>query len=302
VERPPASSRPAGKEERDQSDGGSPPTPAAATVIETADAQAQTAADGVQLFLHPQPSVRSALRPAENQRRRPPPPPPKAAATASHARAQQVGRTVASSYDDGDSYYDDDGSFASSSVSEGYGAQGGGGGRIRERRLLPPPPVVFIEGEGRNASWRPSDDDRLGDTRLILTAAATQGDGNGDEKLGGPGDASPDALEIRLTTGRLEATADSEPEKLGQSEGGQDDVWVELAGMLAVTASDPTAGQPSPSVAATAAAATEGGSASSAEVPAVSQELVGLMREVVGQQKEMGEERSALMQVRKEAF
>ncbi len=345
VERPPASDREAGEEERDQRDGGNPPTSApatAATVIETADAQAQTAADGVQLFLHPQPSVRSALRRADDQRSLQPAA-AKVPASAPNTRAQQTGRRISRSYgdDDGHYFYDDDGSFESSSVSEGYGAAGGGGGgRIGGWRLSPPPPVVFIEGEGRNASWRPSDDDRLlrrdggsggggggggvgggdggggdggteamrevlsgGDARLILTAAAGRGDGGGDDALGGPNDASPDLHEIRLTTGRLEAAPESELEKLGDGGNGQDDVWVELAGMLAMTASDQTAGQPKPAAAAAGETpAAERGSSSSAEVPAVSQELVGLMREVVGQQKEMGEERSALMQVRREAL
>lgn len=181
--------------------------------------------------------------------------------------------------------------------------------------MSPPPPVVFIEGEGRNVSWRPADDDQLlrldgssgraaglrgggggsaesnrqvvdgGDAGLIFPAA-TGGDGEENE-MAGEENASPGARAIRVTTGRLEV-AGSGSEKLAV--GVQDDVWVELAGMLALSASESPAGS-SNALASTENPAVE-------EKPAVSPELLGLMREVVGQQKEMGEERSALMQVR----
>ncbi|CAN0311000.1 unnamed protein product, partial [Pylaiella littoralis] len=175
--------------------------------------------------------------------------------SASNAKGQQTGRSVDNGGGGGD--YFDDASFLSSSVSA---SEGGGdlGRQFCRQRVSPPPPVVFIEGEGRNVSWRPRDDDRLlrrdvgggaggaevmrgvpdgGDARLILTATGGgRDDGEGGDE--GAGEAEP--REIRVTTGQLES-AGSESENLGARRV-RDEVWVELAGMLALSTSEPTAG------------------------------------------------------------
>ena len=309
------------KRERDDDDGNNLPQESAARPVarpvETADAQAQTATDGVRLFLQPQPAVRDAFRAAEGRRRTSPRRMP---ASVSAAQAQQTGTDA-----------DDGSSTASTSAGDGSSLDPRIGGR---RLLSPPPPVVFIEGEGRNVSWQPADDDRLlrldggstgrlaglrgggtarsggggGSTEEIqggfdggdaeLTFVADTGGGGGREnETAGEENASPETRATRGRTGRLEV-AGSEPE--GLAAGVQDDdVWVELAGMLALSASESPAGQQSNELASTETPAAAGGAAATPleQKPAVSPELLALMREVVGQQKEMGEERSALMQV-----
>eukprot|EP00752_Nemacystus_decipiens_P005969 g5391.t1 len=282
------------REERDD-DEDSPSAPPAVRPVETADAQAQTASDGVQLFLQPRPAVRDAFRAAEDQGR---PLSNRVPASVSMASAQQTGRTNVG-----------DGPSTSSSASDGDDS--GPGRRFGGWRLSPPPPVVFVEGEGRNVSWRPADDDRLlrpagasgeseeairvgVDAKLVLTADA-EGGGGKENEAAGEENASPETRGIQVTNGRLEV-AGSESEMLAA--GVQDDVWVELAGMLALSASQSPAGQQSNELASTDAPAATAGKAVAPfpEQPAVSPELLNLMREVVGQQKEMGEERSALMQ------
>lgn len=274
----------------------------------TVDAQAQTADDRVHLFLHPPPTIGDALRTAADKRQAVPKAVP---ANKCNDQAQQTRRGM----DHGGSRYFDDASFTSSSVSEG---DVGLGGRLRGgRHESPPPPVVFIEGEGRNAAWRPSDDDRLlrgggggngggslrsggvtsgagaevmrevvdgGNARLVLISAA--------EDKGAVADSGPRT--IRVTNGRLEASA-SESEQFAA--GLHDDVWVELAGMLGLSASEPSAaGLSNTSAPAEPPPAGEEVKPLT-KVPMVSPELLDLMREVVGQQRDMGEERSALLQV-----
>ncbi|CBN74090.1 hypothetical protein Esi_0012_0173 [Ectocarpus siliculosus] len=269
--------------DNDDEEGGRGSRPVARSV-DTADAQAQTAADGVQLFLHPQPAIREALRVPANQ------PSPEGHAVGAHQQTRSTGNVVE------EHYYLDDASFLSS-VSGGGEEDGSGLGRQLGGRLhvSPPGPVVFVEGEGRNRYWRPADDDRLlrgeggssaaafgatsatgasgaealhsGDARLILAAKEDNDDGRPER-------------EIRLTTGRLEAAAVA-PESV------QDGAWVELAGMLAMSAAPPTA---RPSISETLSGEGQAGK-SSTEAAAASPELLDLMREVVGQQREMGEER-----------
>lgn len=279
--------------DNDGDEGGRGSRPVARSV-ETADAQAQTAADGVQLFLHPQPAVREALRVGANQ------PSPKGHTAGAHHETRSTGNVV-------EEHYLDDASFLSSVSGGGEEDDSGLGRQLGGRRHVSPPgPVVFVEGEGRNRYWRPADDDRLlrgeggssaaafgatsatgaggaealdsGDARLILAAKEEGREENDD---GRP------EREIRLTTGRLEAATVA-------SESVQDGAWVELAGMLAMSAAPPTA---RPSISETPSGEGQAGKSSTEAAPA-SPELLDLMREVVGQQREMGEERSALMQAR----
>ncbi|CAN0530412.1 unnamed protein product, partial [Ectocarpus sp. 12 AP-2014] len=280
--------------DNDGDEGGRGSRPVARSV-ETADSQAQTAADGVQLFLHPQPAIREALRVGANQ-----PSPKGHAAGAHHQQTRSTGNVV-------EEHCLEDASFLSSASGGGEEDDSSLGRQLGGRRHVSPPgPVVFVEGEGRNRSWRPADDDRLlrgkggssaaafgatsatgaggaevldgGDARLIL--AAMEGDREEDD------DGRPER-DVRLTTRRLEAAAVA-PESV------QDGAWVELAGMLAMSAAPPTA---RPSISETPSDESEGQAGkSSTEAAAASPELVDLMREVVGQQREMGEERSALMQ------
>ncbi|CAB1120263.1 unnamed protein product [Ectocarpus sp. CCAP 1310/34] len=270
--------------DNDGDEGGRGSRPVARSV-ETADAQAQTAADGVQLYLHPQPAIRKALRLGANQ-----PSPKGHAAGAHHQQTRSAGNVV-------EEHYLDDASFLSLSRQLG--------GR---RHVSPPGPVVFVEGEGRNRSWRPADDDRLlrgegGSSAAAFGATSATGAGGAEDLDGGDArlilaakeggreeddDGRPER-DIRLTTGRLEAAAVA-PESV------QNGAWVELAGMLAMSAAPPTA---RPSISETPSGEGEGQAGkNSTEAAAASPELLDLMREVVGQQREMGEERSALMQAR----
>ncbi|CAM9188640.1 unnamed protein product [Ectocarpus sp. 4 AP-2014] len=263
--------------------------------VETADAQAQTAADGVQLFLHPQPAIREALRAGANQ-----PSPTRHAAGAHHQQTKSTGNVFGE-------HYLDDASFLSSVSGGGKEDDSSLGRQLGGRRHVSPPgPVVFVEGEGRNRSWRPADDDRLlrgegGSSAAAFGATSATGAGGAEVLDGGDArlivaakeggreeddDGRPER-DIRLTTGRLEAAVEA-PESV------QDGAWVELAGMLAMSAAPPTA---RPSISETPSGEVQAGK-NSTEAAAASPELLDLMREVVGQQREMGEERSALMQAR----
>lgn len=320
----PAASRKLVDEDKgDQGDDGKiSPSVAPTPRIKTADAQAQTATDGVQLYFQPQPTVRDALRTIEEGNHQTIP--TASLPSASNAKGQQTERSEDGGGDGGSGgHYFDESSFSSSSVSDGGGDLGRS--QLCPRQISPPPPVVFIEGEGRNASWRPSDDDRLirrggdgsggcgggggagdgyedvlrevpggGDGGRVLTVTGRGGDeGRGGDK--GEGVAEP--REIRVTAGQLEY-AGSEPESESLGARVQDEVWVQLAGMLGLSTSEPTTGQSK----ANGTAAAEASAAAEAfhpveQAPTVSLELMDLMREVVGQQKGIGEERSALMQV-----
>ncbi|CAN0206985.1 unnamed protein product [Scytosiphon promiscuus] len=274
---------------------------------EMIDAQAQTANDRVHLFLHPEPSIEDVLRTAADERR---PIRKEVLTSKSIAQVQKTRRGMVC----GHRRSFDDTSFTSSSVSErdsGLSHRLGNG-----RRESPPPPVVFIEGEGRNASWRPSDDDRLlrrdrggngdktfrrggttssaradvirevgdaGDTRLVLITAAEDKEEVVNSK--------PQA--VRVSTEGLEA-ASSTAQQLAAGE--HNAAWVELAGLLGLSASEPTG----TGLSRTLAPAVQP-SAGKTERPltnasVVYPELVGFMREIVGQQRDMGQERSALLQ------
>lgn len=287
----------------DQNDDDVTPPLAPTPAVETADAQAQTAIDGVQLYFQPQPTVRDPLGAIEEEI--PQTSPTKTLPSASNTHVQRTERSAENG--DGGGHYFDDASFSSSSVSDG----GGDLGRQLSRRWVsPPPPVVFIEGEGRNVSWRPSDDDRLlrrsgggggeevmeeapglGGARLFTTTGGDGDDGAGEEEGEEVGKAEPREIRVGLL-----ASAGLEP--VNPEAHVQDQVWVQLAGMLALSASESTAGLPTGQATAAAGKPSIEKEVDPLEQAAtVSPELLNLMREVVGQQKEMGEERSALIQV-----
>lgn len=285
--------------------------------IQTADAQAQAATDGVTLFLHQQPAFPPALRDQEEHRRSEVEIPILAGRSGHQDGHSQTMGIV------GGQGGNESASFASSVSGED------GLGPLGTRRVSPPPPVVFLEGEGRNIYWRPSDDDRLlkagggvtpgvplgggggsGSGVVRLSASRSSGDvlremlEGGDAKpisvvqgdAGEEGDAGgKTSSAIRVTAGGIE-TADE-----GQRRG---DRWADLAGMLALSATvaieteAPQADEErdkGEKVGETLAGAL---APTAAPPPTASPELLDLMREVVGQQKGLGEERAALMQVR----
>lgn len=315
---PAASFKVAGEEKGDEGgdDKITPPVAPSPTVKTTADAQAQTALDGMQLYFQPQPTVRDALRTIEEENRQTIPS-TISLPSASNAKGQQTERWADGGGGSKGNYLDDS-SFSSSSVSEGGGDLGRN--QLCPRQVSPPPPVVFIEGEGRNTSWRPSDDDQLlqrgggggagagdsdtlreapdgGDGGRVLTVTGEGGDDGGG---GNKSEGVAEPREIRVTTGRLQsAGSGSETGSEGLGARVQDEVWVQLASMLALSTSEQTAGQTKAGDTAAAEAPASDAAAFHPveQAPTVSPELLDLMREVVGQQKGIGEERSALMQV-----
>eukprot|EP00904_Undaria_pinnatifida_P008910 jgi/Undpi1/5149/HiC_scaffold_19.g08500.m1 len=297
--------------------------------VETADAQAQTATGEVQLFLPPQPAVQDALKIQDRRLVQPVVDTPLVSKPAARAQGRSAGGdNHHRDRGDGDGYDGEASPVSLSSLSLSVSEEDRLHPLRGARRVSPPPPVVFLEGGGRNATWRPSDDDRLlrsggrsggggggggggaeersgscgvpsigaeamrevgdgggegrGDARLVITAAAGAEEGNGE---GGS------TRTLRLTTGRLEAAQEV-------NEGG----WVELDDMLPLTAAATMTEAAAASEMADAVGETPavGGDAKPwggvSASPTVSPELLDLMREVVGQQKELGVERSALMQ------
>lgn len=331
-----------------------------ASPVEKADAHAQTVTGEVQLFLPPQPAVQDALRSQDRLRRRPFGETP----LGSKPVPVRMGRGVR--VDNRNRHYDE---YYRDGGSGGGGNNGDGGGGDdpsplspsssffmstedsphplhAARRVFPPPPVVFLEGEGRNASWRPSDDDRLlrrrgrtdsgggggggvrseaagteegrpgscgvpsfgakamrevdggngggegrGDESAKLVIAAPDGEGveEGEGEVGGEGGGGAAARTLRLTTGRLEPASEV---------GAESGEWVELGGMLRLSAAATRAAEIADAVE-EPPAAVEGDEKplGGVSASAVSPELLDLMREVVVQQKELSVERSALMQV-----
>ena len=296
--------------------------------VETADAQAQTATGEVQLFLPPQPAVQDALKIQDLRLVQPVVDTPLVSKPAARAQGRSAGGdNHHRDRGDGDGYDGEASPVSLSSLSLSVSEEDRLHPLRGARRVSPPPPVVFLEGGGRNATWRPSDDDRLlrsggksggggggggaeersgscgvpsigaeamrevgdgggegrGDARLVITAAAGAEEGNGE---GGS------TRTLRLTTGRLEAAQEV-------NEGG----WVGLDDMLPLTAAATMTEAAAASEMADAVGETPavGGDAKPwggvSASPTVSPELLDLMREVVGQQKELGVERSALMQV-----
>lgn len=280
--------------------------------VETADAQAQTGVDGqAQIFLPPPPpppAVHDTLKGEEERRRGTGSPVSGGGAGRPPHRDEMRGADAAMrSGHDGFSF------ASSSSGEEGVGRPPG---------VFPPPPVVFLEGEGRNAAWLPSDDNRLleatGGRGGAAAAVGTGARGHVDQaeallevleggegrlvvaaRCGEDGVAGAPARVTRVTAGRLEAG------RLEAASGpaGQDGGWVELAGMLALsavaTAAEGAEGEAPPEEGEMEKPpSTEASTpAVSFSTPTVSPELLDLMREVVGQQKVLGEERSALMEV-----
>ena len=326
-----------------------PAGPEKAPAAEKADAEAQTVTDGVQLFLQPGPTVESALRGEQRQLRMGKPSPP--SSPASHPSRKPHAKDVGSrgTTTGGGGLEKSPLTLSSCSLSlEEYDCFRAACG---SRGVFPPPPVVFLEGEGRNASWKPCDDDRLlttpggGGGRVGCcgrTAAlgmrrdknSTTTNSGGLRSEGGcveGGLVSDDGLGCRVvgtaqgvdaggidtsvgiesgnivvTAGDLEAvTSLALPHEAG------DDRWANLEGMLALSAAD----------AAVEVRAGRGGQEtcpieeaqeksakievslpevrSTAAEAGVTPELLKLMREVVEQQRDLGEERSALMQARR---
>lgn len=129
----------------------------------------------------------------------------------------------------------------------------------------------------------------------------------------GPGDTKPALITILPTGPGLEPPAPPQLLPLSVSRGAVqededndgNDQWVNVEGMLrlaaAVATDEPTTVAHAPAAAAVAAAADgeehDRGRREALSAAVVAPELLKLMREVVGQQRGLGEERSALMQV-----
>ncbi|CAM9603645.1 unnamed protein product, partial [Sphacelaria rigidula] len=283
--------------------------------VETADSQPQTAADiveGVHIYLPPAPPTHSdVIRGGEHNFTLLQTPP--ASGRMQNQGADEV--TVAAT-------------AGGSSVAESWRKREGdrGGYAVRQgdtypgvvagqREMIPPPPVVLVEGEGRNVAWRPADDDRLLATSRHSVPGAG---GGGSSSAAGRGVQSevptiatrPDiSTRPRMPTGpdRVETTL-TQSASLLKAKDGHEDRWVDVAGMLGLS-TEAAAGAISSDEPFAVAASGEGvGGAQGGEEHeqgqgmearasvAVMPQVLELMREVVGQQSELGEERSALMQ------
>lgn len=345
--------------------------------LQTADAQAQTAVDGVHLYLPPAPARGAVLRGTRSDQR------PlrglgQSVVNEHTSKTKSVGVGITYNGDDMvpvDSLEGEDGVGDSALAHDFVSGVGSRGESVQVP--IPPPPVVYVEGEGRNTSWRPADDGRLlnarrngGDSRGDLAGHLTSGlttesDGSrlarqpeatreglpeevvfcarGEAQLvlsptldndnargmegrmrggGGGGDGggqeegkrehmrgslssekSPRAAAtqrtIMVTTGCLELPSEHPSDAVDD----ESDRFVEIGGMSGLTAAAAAAPAVPPAGAQMSLeSATEGKEKrESAEVSSsattVTPELIELMREVVGQQRGLGEERALLMQV-----
>lgn len=315
---------------RSGDDSSNKPSRALAGKVEKPDAHAQTASDEVQNFPTAQPTVAGILRSDTERRYKR----TESTATNTGTGVCFVGESQGDVFVDPDiSSVPRDGPELGESA-EGHDDPGGPG-------VFPPPPVVFLEGEGRNVSWRPSDDDRL------LGVAGKGGGGGGggrdgvfgsgeggtkegidsgdrrqcviiageDETNGGDGgDVSPSkAITISKAAAPDELFHESAVSELVDRFLRDKERCAGLAGMMTVSATVNSAA-PIPThitagkeevrirdeeeIEPSADEALSSTVAPTALPTGFSNELVGLMREVVEQQRGLGEERSALMEVR----